>query len=80
MIQFVQNELEMGTTFASLALDSQTEEKRQRNRENARKAYDTARHFLENHAAAEAIAQPDLFVRLSELRRLLIQLGEKVEE
>ena len=80
MLQFLQNELEMGTTFASLALDSRSDEKRYRNRQNARKAYDTAQHFLEEHAAGTAVAQPDLFLRLTQLRNLLVRLGEQFGE
>jgi hypothetical protein len=80
MVQFIYSELETGITFASLALDSQTDEKRQRNRQNARKAFDTARHFLKQRAVEEIVAQPDLQERLNKLKQLLRELGEKVEE
>ena len=43
--QFIRNELETGITFANLALGKSTEEARQRTRQNARKAYDTAKNF-----------------------------------
>ena len=80
MLQFVQSELETGTTFASLALSSQTDEKRHRNVRNARKAYDTAKHFLEDRAPEEIATRPDLRDRLTALRSLLVQLGEKFAE
>jgi hypothetical protein len=80
MLQFLQSELETGMTFASLALDGQTEEKRERNRQNARKAYDTAKHFLEERAPEEIATRPDLRDRLTTLRSLLVQLGEKFAE
>jgi len=80
MLQFLHSELETGMTFASVALDSQTEEKRLRNRQNARKAYDTAKHFLEEHAARSTVAQPDLLEGIIKLRSLLVQLGERFEE
>ena len=81
MIQFVRSELEIGLVFASLAVNSQTDEKWQRNRQNARKAYDTAQHFLDEHVAAEERRKhADLLDGLSELRNLLIGLGAKFDE
>jgi hypothetical protein len=79
MLQFLQGELETGMTFAALARDSQTDEKRHRNVLNARKAYDTAKHFLEQHAPEEVATRPDLLEGLSKLRHVLIRLGEKFE-
>ena len=80
MLQFLQSELETGMTFASLARDSQTDEKRHRNVLNARKAYDTAKHFLEERAPGEIAMRPDLRDRLTTLRSLLVRLGEKFDE
>ena len=79
MRQFIQTELETGIAFASVALDEETGDKRDRNQQNARKAYDTAQHFLREHAPEDMTAQPGLLDRLTRLRDLLIQLGEKVE-
>jgi hypothetical protein len=80
MLQFLRAELETGMTFASLARDSWTEEKRDRNLLNARKAYDTAKHFLEEHAPEEVAARPDLLDRLTNLRSVLVELGENFED
>jgi hypothetical protein len=79
MLQFLRAELETGMTFASLARDSRTEEKRDRNLVNARKAYDTAKHFLEEHAPEEVAARSDLLDRLTKLRSELVELGTKFE-
>jgi hypothetical protein len=80
MRQFIRNEVETGVTFASLALGSSTEEARQRTGWNARKAYDTANHFLNEHPVGALIAEPNLLARLTTLRDLLLQLGETFEE
>jgi len=47
MHELIPTELEISITFASLALDSRTEETRQRSRRNARKVYDTLSALLE---------------------------------
>ena len=52
MGEFIRTDLELGITFASLALDSKTEEGRQKCRKNARKTYDSARHFWKEHPGA----------------------------
>ena len=80
MLQFLQSELQTGMTFASLARDSQTDEKRRRNQQNARKAYDTAKHFLEEHSARGSVAQPHLLEGLTELKNVLVRLGESFGE
>ena len=77
--QFIRNELEMGITFASLARNSQTDEKWQRTRQKARNAYDTANHFFEQHPAGEVAEQHGLLVRMTTLRHLLLELGETFE-
>jgi hypothetical protein len=80
ILQFIKTEVEMGMTFASLALDGETEEKRQRNREHARKAYDTAQHFLEEHAHQKIVLPPAMLEGLTKLRKLLVQMGENFEQ
>ena len=70
MRQFIRSELETGITFASLALDraldERVEETRlQRNRQNARKPYDTANHFLNEHSIGESATEPILLARLT---------------
>ena len=81
MRRFIRTEVETGITFASLALDraldDRVEEARlQRNRQNARKAYDTANHFLNEHPVGESATEPILLARLTTLRHLLLELGE----
>lgn len=43
---FLMTELDVGTIFARIALESDNDDKRTRNRRNARKAYDAILHFL----------------------------------
>ena len=74
--QFIRNELETGITFAHLALDKNTEEGRQRNRQNGRKAYETAKHLLKEHPLEEPSVQHYLLTRMTTLKGLLLQLGE----
>ena len=78
--QFIWNELEMGITFAHLALDKSPGEAQRRSRQNARKAYDTANHFLNKHVVGESAMEPNLLARLIRLRHLLLQLVETIEE
>ena len=80
LCEFIRTELELGITFASLALNSKTEERRLRCRENAHKAYDTARHFWKERPVGEPTAQRNLLARLITLTNLLLQLGETLEE
>lgn len=77
--EFIRTELETAITFASVALDSGTEQKRQRNRKNARKAYDTALRFWRDDAFGQQPAPYGLLDRLGRCRHLLLQLGETIE-
>jgi hypothetical protein len=43
---FVLEELDLGTTFCDVALTALDRGKKERNRRNARKAYESALHFL----------------------------------
>jgi len=80
ILQFIRIELETGMTYASVALTSHSNEKRQRNKQNARKAHDTAQRFLGELVAGERTGQPDLIAGLIQLKSLLTGLGEKFEE
>lgn len=80
MLQFLQTEVGMGITFARLAFNENTEERQQRNRENARKAYDTAKYFLNKHPVEEPSVQDQLHTQMTTLRDLLRQLGERFAE
>ena len=68
-------ELRTGLTFARVALDSAEDEKRYRNRLNARKAYDTYIK-LRNQVALTADESRTLESKLAELRASLALLGE----
>jgi hypothetical protein len=79
MRQFIQTELETGMTFASIALESSTEETRpHRNRQNARKAYDTAKHFSGRARRRTDCHRIQYAGRLTKLKYLLLELGENV--
>jgi hypothetical protein len=77
--EFIRTELETGIIYAYLALGTHREEKRQRTRQNARKAYDTAMRFWKQHAFRNVPAPKDLRTRRVTLRHLLLQLGETLE-
>jgi hypothetical protein len=46
--RFILAELDLAITFCDVALTSDDREKTKRNTDNAHRAYDAARHFLEN--------------------------------
>lgn len=75
-LHFVSAELDTGLTFARIALGAKGRAKIDRNRVNARKAYDSARHFLATTSlnAEESRRINDKFAAL---KSNLEQLGEK---
>ncbi len=75
-VRFLRTELELGLTFASIALQKNgSAEKKQRNWVNARKAYDTVIRSLENSTLTSDEAQ-GLESRLSNLKAHLVTLGD----
>ncbi|HKT51708.1 MAG TPA: hypothetical protein VJV96_15520 [Candidatus Angelobacter sp.] len=72
---FVNAELDTGLTFARIALGAKGRDKVDRNRVNARKAYDSAMHFLPstslNTEEAGSIKE-----KISALQAALTRLGE----
>ena len=74
-VEFLKTELETGITFADLALSAKHEDKLERTKANARKAYDTALRFMEKLKPEDAA---ELEVRLKHLVSKLRQLGESV--
>lgn len=77
-IQFVNVELETGLTFMRIAIGARGRSKIERNRMNARKAYDSALHFL----AAVSLNQEETRLvqeKLAALKSGLEKLGEKFE-
>jgi hypothetical protein len=73
--QFVNAELDTGLTFARIALGAKGPNKVERNRMNARKAYDSALHFLPSTSLStdEAGAIKE---KISVLEAALTKLGE----
>ncbi len=73
--QFVNVELDTGLTFARIALAAKGQRKIERNRANARKAYDSAMHVL-----ASLVLEKDQTVTLrhkaNALKSSLEKLGE----
>jgi len=76
-IEFLRTEVEMAFVFARVARDAQDSEKRFRNVRNARRAYNTLLHFMHRLAVAPDVLG-EMYLRISELRRQLTNLGENV--
>lgn len=76
-IGFLRTELQVGLTLSRLAVDAHHLDKAQRNRANARKAYDSVVHFMTRVSCTpdEAI---EIKSKLSELKSALHGLGEKI--
>lgn len=76
-LEFLRAEALTGMTFAKIALGSRHQEKIDRNRANARKAYDTLLRFMPQDNAT-AGPWDDVRARIAELKSHLQQLGEDV--
>jgi hypothetical protein len=76
-LQFLRTELTMGLTFARIALEARTESKFERNRANARKAYDALLHFTPGTSLSAEEAQ-EIGASTAQLKSALQQLGEDV--
>jgi hypothetical protein len=76
-IEFLRAEVLTGLTFAKIALGARHQDKIDRNRVNAKKAYDTLLRFMP-HDDATSGAWDDVRAKIAELRSQLQQLGEKV--
>jgi len=75
-VHFLKTELKTGMTFARIAATAKHRKRRDRNLANARKAYDTAREYLQ-----KLTFTPETSSQLHELERLrhqLVELGESV--
>lgn len=76
-VDFLKVDVETALTFTGLALGTEDQEKKQRNRANARKAYDTILRLSRNvlfTAAEEAYMKQ----RLEQLKTDLARLGERL--
>jgi hypothetical protein len=71
---FVLVELDLGATFCELALSTRNEENKERNTRNARKAYDSALHFLQT-LSPESAEQALINEKFSRLNELFERLG-----
>jgi len=74
-IEFLRTEVETAFVFARVASDAQDSEKRLRNVRNARRAYDTLLHFMQRLVLTPD-ARDEIHLRIWDLRRQLINLGE----
>ncbi|HJT54739.1 MAG TPA: hypothetical protein VJ848_12870 [Candidatus Angelobacter sp.] len=74
-LEFINTELDTGLTFVRIALGARGRNKIERNRVNARKAYDSALHFL---PTASLSAQEARMVKekIASLEAGLTKLGE----
>jgi predicted RNA-binding Zn ribbon-like protein len=75
----IKTELDVGFTFASIALQADDENKRLRNCENARKAYDTALHILSTTEVTQGDAD-GIYEKIAHLKGALIELGEALPQ
>lgn len=76
-LDFLRGEIHTGLTLSKIALETDDEEKRQRNRANARKAYDSIMHFMPRVFLADKEAH-EIKVGVAELLADLQKLGEEV--
>ena len=79
-VEFLKTDVDTGLTFASIALDAGNDlAKKERNRANARKAYDTVVAWSRRLALAESDAH-QLEDKLAKLKTALCNLGEEFKE
>jgi hypothetical protein len=74
---FLRIDVETALTFTQIALEADDPEKRDRNRKNARKAYDTILHLREK-VEFNPPQHKYMNEKLEQLKRDLITLGEKL--
>jgi acetylornithine/succinyldiaminopimelate/putrescine aminotransferase len=76
-VGFLRTELLVGLTLTKIAMDAQHRDKIDRNRANARKAYDTVLRFMPRVSITrdEAI---EINAKLAKLKSELRELGEEV--
>jgi hypothetical protein len=76
-VEFLRAELDTGFTLARIALHATHEDKTNRNRRNARKAYDSLLHFIPRATLAPEEAD-EIKSKLETLRSKLLELGEEI--
>jgi hypothetical protein len=73
---FLRIDAETALTFSQMALEADNPEKRDRNHQNARKAYDTIMRLRQKVVFTPA-QEESMNQKMAELKRDLIKLGEK---
>jgi len=76
-LEFLRAEALTGLTFSRIALGSHYQDKKDRNRINARKAYDCLLRFMPRDDATSEVLR-GIKAKIAELKSLLQQLGEEV--
>jgi hypothetical protein len=76
-VRFIHTELETGLTLAKVASTANNQDKIDRNRANARKAYDTALEYMAR-IGLPSKESAEIQRKLEELKRELQQLGESI--
>ena len=76
-LAFLNAEFHTGMAMSRVALLARSQEKKERNRANARKAYDSILHYLPGSHLTAREAN-DFETKLEELRAILKSLGEVI--
>jgi hypothetical protein len=76
-IEFLRTELRTGLTMARIALEAESRNKVDRNRANARKAYDTALRFIAKTPLTDEEAE-EIRAMITRLKLALAELGEEL--
>lgn len=76
-IDFLRCEIDTGLTLAKIALDANRRDRRNRNRLNARKAYDTVLRFMPRVSLTREEVS-EMKIRVEHLKAELVRLGEEV--
>ena len=76
-MEFLRAEALAGLTFSKLALESRYQEKTDRNRAKARKAYDTLLRYMPRDNTKPVVSE-EIRTKVAELKAQLQQLGEEV--
>lgn len=74
-MSFIRAELDTGLTLSRIALNAGDDQKRERNRINARKAHDAILHFMPDTVVTDAELD-EVRKALEKLRSNLAKLGE----
>ena len=74
-VEFLRSELTTGLTLSKIALDADQQDKAERNRVNAKKAYDTVLRFIPRVSLSREETS-EIKSKLAQLRAALERLGE----